>query len=126
METENTETAGGTRYNKRKPGGFWYAPLLGLRLVAPVWEMGAEKYAPKDWRVGQSFSVLLDCAMRHLLEVMDKGPWAKDPESGNLHLGHAVWNLLCLLTLMVLGRTDCDDVSKWDGVTAKMKREMES
>ena len=122
---ENTETAGGTRFNAGKPGGWWYAPILGLRLVAPVWMQGAEKYAPKDWRVGQSFSVLIDCAFRHMLEVVDKGPKSRCPESGNLHAAHAVWNLLCMLTLMVLGRDDCDDVTKWEGVTTAMKGEME-
>ena len=123
--TVNLETAGGTRFNAGKPGGWWYAPILGLRLVAPVWMQGAEKYAPKDWRVGQSFSVLIDCAFRHMLEVVDKGPKSRCPESGNLHAAHAVWNLLCMLTLMVLGRDDCDDVTKWEGVTTGMKEEME-
>ena len=123
---ENTEKAGGTRFNAGKPSGWWYAPLLGLRLVAPVWEQGAKKYAPKDWRVGQSFSVLIDCAMRHMLEVVDKGPISRCPESGNLHAAHAVWNLLCLLTLIVSERYDCDDVTKWEGVTTDMKQKMEA
>jgi hypothetical protein len=122
--TENIETSGGTRYGKGKPGGFWYAPLYGLRLVAPVWEMGAKKYAPKDWRVGQSFSVLLDCAMRHFLVVLDRGPWAQDEESGCYHLAHCAWNILCLLTLMALNRWECDDISEWEGVTAEMRHKL--
>ena len=124
MSSENTETSGGTRYSKNKPGGFWFAPLLGLRLVAPVWEQGAKKYAPLDWREGQSFSTLLDCMARHFLEVMDKGPWSRCPQSGNYHLAHMTWNALCLLTFMALDRKDCDDVTKWRGVTAAQKHEM--
>lgn len=114
----DTEASGGTRYSSGKPGGWWYGPLKGLLLVAPVWEAGARKYAPMDWKEGQSFSTLLDCAMRHMIEVVDDGPWARDKETGCYHLAHAVWNLLCLLTFMALGREDLDDVSVWRGVKA--------
>lgn len=122
----NTDESGGTRYSDGKPAGWWYAPILGLRLVAKVWEMGAEKYAPKDWAVGQSFSTLLDCAMRHTLEVMHRGPWARDPESGQYHAAHVAWNWLTLLTFMELERHDLDDCTKWDGVTAKDKARIDN
>lgn len=118
---KNTDSSGGTRYSYGKPGGWWYAPILGLRLVSKVWESGAEKYAPKDWAVGQTFSTLLDCAMRHTLEVMHHGPWAKDPESGHYHAAHVAWNWLTLLTFMEQERHDLDDVTKWEGVTAAEK-----
>ena len=121
-EPQNTETAGGSRYSAGKPGGWWYAPLRGLRLVAPVWTQGAEKYAPMDWKNGQSFSTLLDCAMRHMLEALDKGPRAVDPESGNLHLAHVAWNVLALLTFLADERDDLNDVDSWRGVTAAEKR----
>ena len=78
-----------------------------------------------DWREGQDYSSLIDCAMRHMLELVDKGPWAKDPDSGDLHIAHAAWNILTLLTFMALGREDLNDVDKWRGVTAKMKKEKE-
>lgn len=124
-EPANAETAGGTRYSHGKPAGWWYAPIYGLRLVAPVWERGAKKYAPMDWKNGQSFSTLIDCATRHLLEVLDRGPYAKDTETGCYHAAHTVWNLLALLTFIERGRTELDDVSPWIGVTAAQKREME-
>lgn len=114
----NTEATGGTRYATGKPGGWWYAPIYGLKLVAPVWEGGAEKYAPLDWAEGQSHSTLIDCAQRHWLEVLLNGVWARDPESGHLHLAHAAWNILCLLTFMALGREDLDDVTPYRGVNA--------
>jgi hypothetical protein len=116
--SENMETAGGSRYSKGKPGGWWYAPLYGLRLVAPVWMRGAVKYAPLDWREGQSFSVLIDCAMRHTLEVLHRAPYAKDPETDCYHAAHAAWNWLCLLTFIALGRNDLDDTEQWRGVVA--------
>ena len=118
----NTDTSGGTRYSEGKPAGWWYAPILGLKLVAPVWTDGGKKYAPMDWKSGQSFSTLLDCAMRHSMEVMHHGPWARDPESGHFHAAHVAWNWLCLLTFMVLDRTDLDDVSVYEGVTAAKLR----
>lgn len=118
---ENTEKSGGTRFSAGKPSGWWYGVLYGLRLVARVWERGAEKYAPMDWKAGQSFSTLLDCAMRHSLEVMHRGPWAKDAETGCYHAAHACWNWLCLLTFMEDERHDLDDVTPWFGVTAATK-----
>jgi hypothetical protein len=114
----NTEKSGGTRYSLGKPAGWWYAPLLGLKLVAPVWEGGAKKYAPRDWAEGQSYSTLIDCAQRHWLEVLHRGPQARDEESGHLHLAHTAWNILCLLTFMYLNRDDLDDVTPWFGVKA--------
>jgi len=130
---EDTERAGGTRFSKGKPGGWWYAPIYGLRLVAPVWQQGADKYAPFDWSEGQSYSTLIDCVMRHLLEVVDKGVWSRDPESGNLHLAHCAWNVLCLLTFMARDEREdvraydeaLNDIDPWRGVTAAMKRELD-
>lgn len=116
---KNTETTGGTRYSDGKPSGWWYAPLKGLDLVVRVAEFGGEKYAPLDWQSGQSYSTLLDCAMRHMIEVMHLGVLAKDKETGHLHLAHAVWNLLCLLTFIAVGREDLDDTTVWRGVTAE-------
>lgn len=121
----NTEASGGTRYSTGKPKGWWYAPLYGLRLVAQVWEAGASKYAPRDWAEGQSFSTLLDCASRHWLEVMHRGPWAIDEDTGAYHLANLAWNVLCLLTFMALDRRDLDDVTPWFGVTADRRAEVE-
>jgi hypothetical protein len=121
---KDTEQTGGTRYSEGKPAGWWFAPLLGLRLLAGVWTGGSEKYAPLDWQEGQSFSTLLNCTGRHWLEVVHYGPWAKCPDSGCYHLAHMAWNILCLLTFMVLiGRDEekyggVDDVTRWRGITA--------
>ena len=121
----NTERSGGSRYSSDKPSGWWYVPMYGLRLVADVAKAGAEKYAPLDWREGQSFSTLFDCMSRHFLEVQEKGIWAKDPELGTFHLAQLTWNALCLLTFMALGRGDLDDMTPWRGVTASKKKEVQ-
>ena len=69
MSPSNTDTSGGTRYSEGKPGGWWYAPLGGLELVAPVWEMGADKYAPRDWAQGQLYSTLMNSLSRHIVAM---------------------------------------------------------
>ena len=116
---ENTEKTGGTRFSAGKPGHWWCAPLLGLKLVAPVWTGGAKKYAPMDWQEGQSFTTLIDCAMRHMLDMLHYGPLARCKESGHYHAAHLVWNLLALLTFVEEGRgEEMNDIDKWRGVTA--------
>ena len=121
---KNTETAGGTRYSKGKPGGWWYAPLFGLRLIAEVWEGGGEKYAPLDWQNGQSFSTLFDCMSRHWIALVANGVWSRDPDSNAYHLAHLVWNALALLTFMSQNRHDLDDMTFWRGRTAADASEM--
>lgn len=122
----NTEAAGGSRYSAGKPGGWSYIPMYGLRLISAVAVDGGKKYAPQDWRNGQSFSTLWDCFMRHVLEAQERGITARCPESGHLHLAHAAWNLLALLTFIAVGRDpELNDIDIWRGVTAAMKREAE-
>ena len=120
-QTLNTDKTGGTRYSAGKPGGWWYAPLYGLRLVAEVWTKGGAKYAPLDWQEGQSFASLFDCMSRHYFKLVQHGVWSKDdgPKgTGAYHLAALVWNALCLLTFMALERYDLDDMTGWQGVTA--------
>jgi len=114
----DTDPSGGTRYSSNKPSNWWALPLAGLRLVARVTTYGGEKYAPLDWAIGQSFSVLYDCTMRHLVAMQVDGFWSNDEESGLPHAAHACWNLLTMCHFMALDRSDLDDVSKWRGVKA--------
>lgn len=100
-------------------------PALGTEEACRVSAYGAEKYAPFDWDLGQSFSVLLSSGMRHVKKALTYGARERDNESGLLHLGHALWNLACLLDLYVQGRAEeLDDVSPWRGVSAAGKREL--
>jgi len=117
--TTNTEQAGGTRFSSGKPS-MWHAPWMGLMEVCRVSTYGGKKYAPLDWERGQSFSTLLNSGMRHMLQAMSN-PLSRDEESGLLHLGHAAWNLLTLLHFVETGRTDLDDITKWQGVSTAEK-----
>lgn len=120
---ENTEGTGGTRYSAGKVGGWWYGPVGGLFDTMRVANMGAEKYAPRDWYEGHSFSTLIDCAMRHTIEVLTKGPRNVDKDTGQtLSVAHIVWNWLALLHFIEDGRYDMDDVTPWFGVTATAKK----
>lgn len=110
---ENTEKSGGTRYSSGKPGGFHHLPLLGLLEVARVGQYGAEKYAPHDWRQGQSFSTLMDCMARHYVAACDKGAWARDDESGRYHIAHLAWNALCMLRQMELAAEAGREGEEW-------------
>jgi hypothetical protein len=123
---ENTDKSGGTRFSAGKPGMWWAIPMKGLRLVARVTMHGSKKYAPLDWACGQSYSTLLDSASRHWLEVLTDGPLARDEESGEYHLAHCAWNILCLLHFIEQGRDDLDDVSDWQGVTTDIKNQREA
>lgn len=60
-----------------------------------------------------------------MIQVLHFGVQAKDSETGYLHLAHAVWNFLALLTFMALGRDDLDDVTIWEGVTAAKREKVE-
>ena len=92
-----------------------------------VAEMGAEKYAPLDWEVGQSFSTLLASGERHYRELVAKGMSAKDAESGLPTWAHALWNIACLLHFVKEGRRwELDDVTPWQGVTTADKRAAEA
>jgi succinate dehydrogenase flavin-adding protein (antitoxin of CptAB toxin-antitoxin module) len=116
----NTETSGGTRYSEGKPKMTW-APWRGMMEVCRVSDRGAQKYAPLDWDCGQSFSTLLNSASRHMIAAMNN-PLARDSESDLLHVGHAAWNLLCLLDFVEQGRAaELDDITKWRGVSASEK-----
>lgn len=117
----NVEPAGGTRFSAGKPH-MWMLPWGGLLEVAKVSEAGARKYAPLDYMEGQSASTLLNSALRHMVQCA-RSPWAEDPETGLPHAAHAAWNLLCLLDQIDQGTAeDQDDVTPWQGVTARTHR----
>lgn len=89
--------------------------------VSRVTEMGAEKYAPHDWHVGQSFSTLVNSGARHTMRAIISYH-SVDPESGLEHRFHGAWNWLCLLTFIREGRAEeLDDLTPWVDVTTDMK-----
>lgn len=100
------EPTRGVRHNKGKVR--WHlVPWDGMQAVADIFEKGAHLYSPRNWEKGLSYSEVFDSLQRHLLSWY-RGE-DRDPLSGMLHLAHATWNALALLTFTVRGRDDLDD-----------------
>lgn len=78
-----------------------------LIAAAEVFAYGAQKYAAWNWAKGMEWSVPVGCYLRHMLHY-DDGPQDYDRESGLLHRGHAVCNLLMLQHFLLVAR-DLDD-----------------
>lgn len=100
-------------------------PTQGLDPVFQVSQMGAKKYAPLDYRRGQSFSTLLSSGYRHLRAAHAFGWNAMDSESGLFHLGHFLWNALCLLEFIATERYDLDDVTPWRDINTAQRKAAE-
>lgn len=69
-------------------------PRSGLEGIARVMAFGAKKYGRNNWRNGMDWSRLIDAGLRHV-EAFNDGE-DRDPETGELHLYHA---LCCFLFL---------------------------
>ena len=82
------------RYNEGKP--MWH--LVHFPSLVPlvrVLEYGANKYAPNNWKKGAPREQYLDCAMRHLAELMEGKEM--DEESKQHHMGHVMANAMMYL-----------------------------
>lgn len=76
---------------------------FALRRLAEWTELGAVKYAPRNWEKGMPFSRYTDSAMRHLQKFI-MGMEDED------HLAAAIWNLHAIIHHQELGQTDLDDM----------------
>lgn len=72
-------------------------PPRALEAVGRVLTLGASKYTPGNWRRVDDRTRYVDAALRHVFAFM-RGE-ARDPESGEHHLAHAVCCLLFLVEL---------------------------
>jgi len=70
--------------------------------VVKVLKMGADKYSARNWEKGMQWSRCYDSAQRHLYAWFQEHE-DRDKESGLLHLGHAAWNILVLLSYQLRG-----------------------
>lgn len=75
---------------------------------AKVFEYGAQKYAEYNWVKGMKWSVPIGCIGRHALKVLTKGE-TNDDESGLLHVGHIMCNLVMLKAFQA-GYPEGDDL----------------
>ena len=74
-----------------------------LRESAEVLALGEKKYGRYNWMKGMPWSVVLACAMRHLIAADEKGVGALDAESGKSHVAHLATNIMFLLSYVSRG-----------------------
>lgn len=85
----------GIKFDTEKPRPDLISPEL-IESLAVVLQYGANKYAPRNWEKGMSWSRPFGALMRHM--------WAwwkgenKDGETGFSHLAHAACCIMFLLT----------------------------
>lgn len=82
------------KYDSDKPQ-FSLIPTSSLLELMKVYEMGAKKYAPDNWKKGMKWSRVYDAIIRHLFAFW-KGE-TNDPESGLHHMAHAAWGCFTLI-----------------------------
>jgi len=70
-------------------------PAHALNELAKVYTMGAEKYAPNNWRKGMKWSRVIASLKRHLNYIEQGIDF--DDESKLLHASHVAWNAITLL-----------------------------
>lgn len=76
---------------------------FGLTRVAKWYELGAIKYADRNWEKGMPFSRYTDSMFRHVIA------WMKGDESED-HLAAIVWNALGIMHHQELGQLSWDDM----------------
>lgn len=84
-------------------GRFDLITPFALERLAKWYELGAQKYAPRNWEKGMPFSRYLDSAERHL-NKFKMGMTDED------HLAAAAWNIMCIIHHEELGQTELDDL----------------
>jgi len=81
---------GSLRDSRHGKGRFDLLPFYAIQRLARVYENGAVKYGPNNWRLGQPCSRYLDSALRHLFKA---GSGWKDED----HLAQAMWNIAAII-----------------------------
>lgn len=85
----------GVRYNDNKLRVDLVSPR-SIKAMAQVLTKGVEKYPENNWRKGLKWiGGVMSSVDRHLLAF--KNGEDRDPESGLLHIAHAMTNLMFLL-----------------------------
>jgi hypothetical protein len=99
-------TSGMVRDSREGKGRYDLLSPLALRRIALLLERGASKYEARNWEQGSPFCRFLDSALRHTEQYLE-GLGGED------HLAAACFNLMAVIHLEELGRTDLDDRPKW-------------
>ena len=72
---------------------------FGIDRLAKWYELGAKKYADRNWEKGMPFSRYIDSAKRHLNKFL-MGMEDED------HLAAACWNIMAIMHHQELGESD--------------------
>ena len=98
--TRQNFSTGAVRDAQENKGMFHLLPYVAVFLLARIYEMGAKKYAARNWEKGMPISRYIDSAQRHLAKYMIG--MRDEP-----HLSMAAWNIIGALHTAVqvyLGR----------------------
>lgn len=90
---------GGQKGKKLEELGF--VDPWALEELARVAGMGAQKYEKFNYLRGYDWSLSYNALQRHLMKFW--GGEDDDPESQQLHLAHAAWHCLALISFMQRG-----------------------
>jgi hypothetical protein len=93
------------KFDQEKPD-YSLLPPLPIDEVAKVWTFGKKKYASYNWAKGFAWSRPLAAALRHIFAFL-RGE-DRDPESGLLHLAHAICCLMMVIEFQIT-KTGVDD-----------------
>lgn len=80
-------------YSDGKSGVDQIPPDVLLE-VGDVYTYGEKKYFRDNWKKGNDWHQFYGSALRHIFKFWDGEDI--DPESGQPHLAHAIWNLITL------------------------------
>ena len=100
------------RFNGDKPSLSYILTFpRAISEFARVCMYGAEKYDRGNYlKGGKPLSEYVDCLLRHLTAWQDGEN--VDPESGQHHLGHVVWNALALCQFAISGNSIDDRINE--------------
>lgn len=84
-------------------GRFDLITPFGLTRIAKWYELGAKKYADRNWEKGIPFSRYTDSAFRHLIKYI-MGMEDED------HLAACAWNVLAIMHHQELKQNELDDM----------------
>lgn len=82
-----TPIIGGLKHDQGKPD-LTYISLELMEAVARVREFGAKKYSRSNWKRGFKITRSVAASLRHIFAFLSGE--TNDPESGEIHLAHAV------------------------------------
>lgn len=85
----------------QKPERYDLFPFDALDEVARVYGEGAKKYEDDNWLKGYRWRLSFGALLRHVSKALQGED--VDPETGCLHLAHAAWHCLTLITFKKRG-----------------------